>query len=74
MLVASLLERCHRQFKKARFRFIVREKFTTLESCEKLGVLFVGEAVGRNMFGLERDGFLQRIEPLPFRLPGQGKH
>ena len=26
------------------------------------------------MFGLERDCLLQGIAPLPFRLPGQGKH
>ena len=70
VLVASPLECRHRQLKKARFRFIMRGKFAALESCEKLSVLFVGETVGRNMFGLEHDRFLQGLAPLHFRLSG----
>ena len=70
MLVTSALERRHRQVKKAYFGFIVNSEFATCESREKLSVLLIGEAVGRNMFGLERDRFLQGTAPLRFRLPG----
>src|SRR5439155_26037621 len=59
MLVASALARRHSQVKKACFGFIVNSELATCESREKLSVLFVGKAIGRNMFGLELDRFLQ---------------
>ena len=55
MLVAGSFEHGHREFEKSRFNFVLRAKLAKFKACQKLGVLFVGQAVSRNVLRLERD-------------------
>src|SRR2546423_908903 len=55
MLVAGAFEHPHRALQKLRVGFRVFAELAACVSQEKLGVLFVGQAVGRDVVGAKRD-------------------
>ena len=74
----ALVPRCFQavegQLKKIGIPLLALRVFTGLEPAEKRRVFLVGQAVGREVFGGECDGFFQRRLPLGERLGGNGKH
>ena len=67
-------ERVHGRLEKVGVAVVVLLEGAELELAEVGGVLLVGEAVGRNVLGLEGEGFREGGGPLRGRLAGDGKH
>ena len=63
---------CH--FEKLCVGVRILPKFAARMAQEKFRVLFVRQAISRNMFRLDRNRFLQRRAPLMIRLTWQSEH
>src|SRR5262249_22200009 len=74
MLVASVFKDRHGHLEKRSIRVCVLQKFTACVAEKKLGVLLVGEAVGRDVIGLETGSSLQRRFPFLDGLAWQSEH
>ena len=74
MLVAGIFQDRHRHFEEFCVCISILPKFATSVAQEKFRVLFVRQAVCRNMFRLECNCFLQGPAPMVTRLTWQTEH
>src|SRR6266542_2132830 len=74
MFIAGLLQDRHSHLKEIRIGIRIRFEFSSCLAQKKFGVLLVGEAVGGNVVGAHRDGFLQGLLPLLNCLTREAKY